>query len=116
MDIEEFYDADPRRRSSEEFEYGREWRDAAGGRTEVSWVQDTGELYAMAEPTAPVYMDPVGDTYEPELDTKTLVVEVLGVVSDRAEVDRILEGWQAEMERPNSVQWIRDRLAARAAS
>ena len=30
MDIEEFYDADPRRRESEEIEFGREWSDANG--------------------------------------------------------------------------------------
>ena len=50
MDIEEFYDADPRRRESEEIEFGREWSDASGMRTELSWVAATGELYAMAEP------------------------------------------------------------------
>ncbi len=59
MDIEEFYDADPRRRESDEIEFGREWKDANGMRTELSWVAATGELYAMAEPAGSVEMDPV---------------------------------------------------------
>ena len=111
MDIEEFYDADPRRRSSEETEFGREWSDANGGRTEITWIADTGELYSMAEPAEPVYMDPVGDTVVPELDSKFLTVEVLGVVPDRAGVDSLLAGWEQEMPKPNSVQWVKDRLA-----
>ena len=47
MDIEEFYDADPRRRASDEVRFGDEWTDADGGRYEVLWVADTGEVYAM---------------------------------------------------------------------
>jgi hypothetical protein len=113
MDIEEFYDADPRRRESEETEFGREWSDANGMRTELSWVADTGELYAMAEPAGSVEMDPVGDTRVDDLPTEALQVEVLGVVPDRAQVERLLSGWEGAMEQgPNSLQWVRDRIAA----
>jgi hypothetical protein len=49
MDIEEFYDQDPRRRASDEIEFGREWSEN-DRRFEVSWVADTGEVYVMAEP------------------------------------------------------------------
>jgi hypothetical protein len=35
MDIEEFYELDPRRRSSDEIEFGREWSEN-GQRFEVS--------------------------------------------------------------------------------
>ncbi len=112
MDIEEFYDADPRRRESEEIEFGREWSDATGGRTELSWVADTGELYAMAEPSEPVFMDPIGDTRVPELPTELVTVEVLGTIPDRAHVDALLAGWEGQMSKPNSLQWVRDRLSA----
>ena len=44
MNIEEFYEADERRRRSEEIEVGTEWLDRDGVRHEVSWVADTGEL------------------------------------------------------------------------
>jgi hypothetical protein len=114
MDIEEFYDADPRRRESEEIEFGREWSDASGMRTELSWVADTGELYAMAEPAGSVEMDPLGDTRVDDLPTEALVVEILAVVADRATIDELLAGWEDVMEKgPNSIQWVRDRVAAR---
>jgi hypothetical protein len=112
MDIEQFYDADPRRRESEEIEFGREWSDANGLRTELSWVADTGELYAMAEPSEPVFMDPVGDTRVPDLPTELVTVDILGVIPDRARVDLLLAGWEGEMEKPNSIQWVRDRISA----
>jgi hypothetical protein len=110
MDIEQFYDADPRRRESEEIEFGREWSDAKGVRTELSWVTATGELYAMAEPVEAVYMDPVGDTRVGELPTELVTVEILGVVGDRATLDQLLDGWEQAMGQPNSIQWVRDRL------
>jgi hypothetical protein len=114
MDIEEFYDADPRRRESEEIEFGREWSDASGMRTELSWVADTGELYAMAEPAGSVEMDPLGDTRVDDLPTEALTVEILGAVGTREEVDQLLSGWERAMDKsPNSIQWVRDRLAAR---
>ena len=50
MNIEEFYDADERRRESPELELGNEWRDADGYRYDLSYVVDTGELYSMAAP------------------------------------------------------------------
>jgi len=114
MDIEEFYDADPRRRESEEIEFGREWSDANGMRTELSWVAATGELYTMAEPAGSVEMDPVGDTRVDDLPTEALTVEILAVVPDRPAVDQLLAGWEDVMEKgTNSIQWVRDRLAAR---
>ena len=114
MDIEEFYDADPRRRESEEIEFGREWSDADGMRTELSWVADTGELYAMAEPAGSVEMDPGGDTRVDDLPVEALTVELLGTVPTRDEIDQLLAGWEDVMEQgPNSIQWVRDRLAAR---
>jgi hypothetical protein len=114
MDIEEFYDADPRRRESEEIEFGREWSDASGMRTELSWVADTGELYAMAEPAESVEMDPFGDTRVDDLPTELVTVEILATVPTRAAVDELLAGWEDAMGKgPDSLQWVRDRLAAR---
>ena len=49
MDVEEFYEQDPRRRASDEIEFGRKWYEN-DIRFEVAWVADTGEVYAMAEP------------------------------------------------------------------
>jgi hypothetical protein len=111
MDIEEFYDADPRRRESEETEFGREWSNN-GVRTELSWVADTGELYAMAEPAGSVEMDPFGDTRVDDLPTELVTVEVLATITDRAELDRILNGWEGAMSGDNSLEWVRQRISA----
>ena len=100
MDIEQFYDADPRRRSSEETEFGRDWSDGSGVRSELSWVADTGELYVMKEPDAPIDMDPVGDEFVESLGTEAMTVEVLGIVNGREAVDQLLQGWEDEMVKP----------------
>ena len=52
MDIEEFYDADPRRRSGEDRQYGLGWSDAADPQSlyDLYWNSGTGELYLMRKP------------------------------------------------------------------
>jgi len=112
VDIEEFYDADPRRRASEEIAFGREWTDADGGRYEVMWIVDTGEVYAMFEPVEPIASDGVGDIFVQHMPTSAVTVEVLGVIADRAEVERRLAGWEEQMTEPGSISWVRERLAA----
>ncbi|MFN8035623.1 MAG: hypothetical protein U0V73_06800 [Acidimicrobiia bacterium] len=112
MDIEEFYDADPRRRASEELEFGRDWHDEAGARFELSWVVDTGELYLMREPVEPLELDPLGDVGIIPMPTKAVTVEVLGTVADRDALGRVLDGWADAMPGANSVAWVRARVAA----
>jgi hypothetical protein len=99
MDIEEFYDQDPRRRASDEIEFGREWS-ANGLRFEASWISDTGELYVMAEPTS-----------RHEISTESVTVEVLGIITGRDAINSTLEGWQEAMAKPNSLGWVRGRVA-----
>ena len=111
MDIEEFYNANPARRSSEEVGYGRDWSDPDGGRCELLWIQATGELYMMREPTEPILADPFGDTVVQSMPSNLLTVEVLAEVKTRAEVDRALAGWETAMGAPRSLAWVRDRLA-----
>ncbi|HET9733140.1 MAG TPA: hypothetical protein VFP54_10735 [Acidimicrobiales bacterium] len=113
MDIEGFYAADERRRSSEEVELGREWRDEGGHRYELSWVADTGELYAMLEPSGGEWVDPFGDMWPVgSVRTGELSVAVLGVVADRATLERLLDGWQEAMGRPDGIRWVAERLSA----
>ncbi len=110
MDIEEFYEADERRRRSEEVEIGTDWHDADGARYELSWVADTGELYVMREPTVAMSTDPFGDLYEPSLPASSLSVAVVGWIGDRARVEQVLEGWQTAMGNADSVSWLAERL------
>jgi hypothetical protein len=113
VDVEEFYEQDARRRHSDEIELGTEWTDAGGARHEVSWVKDTGEVYAMRETLGTVIEDPFQDASVVPAPTKSITVEVLGTVADESELDRLFAGWQDAMTQPGSLSWVRERLATR---
>jgi len=104
MDIEEFYDQDPRRRASDETEFGREWSED-DRRFEVSWIADTGEVYAMVEPYS-----------RREISTESVTVEVLGVINGRDAINSALAGWREAMAKPNSLTWMRARVAGESDS
>lgn len=119
MDIEEFYDANERRRDSVEVEFGQDWRDAHGVRYELSWIEDTGELYVMREPVPSGWATPFGGIHvrgahsTDEKEIEGMSVAVVATVASRSEVERLLEGWQQEIERPDSVAWLVARLRER---
>jgi hypothetical protein len=115
VDIEEFYDGDARRRDSAEIELGTEWRNKAGVRFELSWVQDTGELYVMREPVPYQWMGPFGGIHVQAGDrapTDGMTVAVVAKIPTRAELEEILAGWEVEMPKPDSTAWLEDRLQA----
>ncbi len=113
VDLEQFYSADERRRQSAEVEFGNDWHDHKGRRYELSWVTDTGELYAMLEVSGEAEsFTPFGDLEVGSVPVGTLVVIVLGTVATQAEVEQILDGWADHMEQSDSVQWVADRLKA----
>jgi len=109
MDIEEFYTADERRRHSAELEFGRDWTEA-GSRCEVSWVEDTGELYLMREPASTVVGDAFGDMRVLNVSEHDLVVEVLGVIEGRDAISAVMSGWEQQMTKPDGIAWLRDRI------
>jgi hypothetical protein len=113
MDIEQFYSADERRRQSAEFEFGTDWFDAKGNRYELSWVEDTGELYAMLElvPEADSWT-PFGDIEVEHMPVDRVVVTVVAHIGTRAEVESILDGWADQMTKPDSIAWVAERLRA----
>lgn len=116
MDIEEFYDEDPRRRSSGEVELGRNWTDAHGVRYELSWVEDTGELYVMREPVPFTWPTPFGGIHvrglhrDDEQEVEGMTVHVVATLPSRAEVGKLLTGWEDVVGREDSVAWLVDRL------
>ncbi len=110
MDIEHFYDGNPKRRSSKEYTFGSDWTDEGGTRWELNWVQDTGELYAMREPREPLEMDPFGDTRVPSMPADVVTVEILGEVPDLESVEALLDGWSAAQSGSGSLGWVRERL------
>lgn len=84
MDIEQFYSADERRRQSAELEFGTDWFDAKGNRYELSWVEDTGELYAMLElvPEADSWT-PFGDVEVEKIPVDRVIVTVIADIDTR---------------------------------
>jgi hypothetical protein len=114
VDIEEFYEADERRRRSEEIEFGTDWGDVQGARYELSWVADTGELYVMREPLVKMTEDPFGDVFNAAVPTDTLSVAVVGWIPERAAVEDVLAGWQEAMAAPNGIGWLAERLRERS--
>jgi hypothetical protein len=119
VDIEEFYDADERRRRSPELELGSDWHDQHGVRYELSWVEDTGELYVMREPVPVETIDPFGGIHVvgarsvDEAEVQGMSVAVVGSVATREELERAVAGWEEAMGRPDSVAWLVARLRER---
>jgi hypothetical protein len=111
MDIEEFYSADERRRQSAEIELGTEWHDATGNRYELSWVEDTGELYMMLErvPEAGSWT-PFGDVEVEKVPVEQVIVSVVGHIATHEELDRVLDGWPDQMANPDGISWVASRL------
>ncbi|MCA1656835.1 MAG: hypothetical protein LC713_03850 [Actinobacteria bacterium] len=110
MDIEEFYDGDDRRRTSDELQFGEDWHDGHGRRYELNWIADTGEVFVMADDPPPVWSDPFGDLVSLRTGSDQLGVRVLTVIHDREDLTGRLEGWEEAMALPDGVAWLVERL------
>ena len=110
MDLEQFYDEDPRRRHSEELEFGRDWIDE-GTRSVVSWVEETGEVYAMLEPVEAYSADGLGGMHPGRVEIDELTVSILGVVEGRAAIAAVMSGWERAMADGGGLAWVRERIA-----
>src|SRR4051794_37459850 len=112
MDIDDFYDADPRRRRSEEQQFGQDWHDARGCRYEINWVQDTGELYAMSDEPGAIFYDPFGDVVAEKVSDEALGVRVIARIASRADVDELMRDWSQAMSQADSIRWLTQRISA----
>jgi hypothetical protein len=114
MDIEEFYSSDERRRQSAEVELGTNWFDAKGSRYELSWVQDTGELYVMLELVPEVdSWTPFGDSEVEQIPVDRVLVMVVGYIPTLDEVEAVLAGWPERMAEPDGISWVAERLRSK---
>ena len=109
MDIEHFYDGNPKRRSSKEYSFGRDWTDAGGTRWELNWVEDTGEVYIMREAGEPLIMDPLGDTAVPDLPADQVTVEIVATIDSLEAVEATFSGWSGAQAGARSLDWVRER-------
>ncbi len=112
MDIEAFYDGDPRRRPSAEIELGGEWRDSHGTRYELNWVEDTGELYVMREPSPHIVEDPFGGTHSSIRDSEEakMIVVIVGQIATHDQLEEVLAGWPEAMASRGGAEWLAERL------
>lgn len=114
MDIEEFYEANEKRRDSAEFEFGSDWTDAAGNSYELSWVEDTGELYLMLGPDVAVGQDPFGDFAVVPEEVSELHVVVIATVPTLEKLLFSLEDWEEAMGQPDSLKWLHGKFGAQS--
>lgn len=120
--IKDFYAEDERRAHSPELDFGVHWRE--GGSTawsetyRVSYVEATGELYAFSNVRGEVEL-----LATLELVPCAVCCEALGAVAvaclgcggtgnSRGPVDAALEGWADVCGTPDSLAWVRERVAA----
>lgn len=113
-------ESDDRLRSPE-LDFGVHWRDARDGQWRVSWVERTGEVYAVrlgpsriGEPSRLTGLTPEQERIILQHGgTASGPVLVLGIVPGREAIEAVLEGWADACGR-ESVRWIVDRLSAGA--
>lgn len=116
-DIHGFYEADPRRRASDEVTFGDTWTRTSDPHAtyRLLWVADTGELYTVREPhpggLLARYLDQL---HLDQADVGELVVDVLTTLPDRDTVERALAGWHEAMAEPDSIGWVTTRVATLA--
>jgi hypothetical protein len=91
-------------------EFGSDWTDDSA-RCGVSWLAATGEVYVMREPLGWIAEDPIGDERVTPVPDDQLVVEVLGIVSGKESIEVVMSGWPEAMTQPNSIEWVKDRIA-----
>jgi hypothetical protein len=95
--LQAFYASDPRRARSRECDVGLWWRESPDGPLHrAAWVKDTGELYL-------VRLGP-GEQGGGR-------VEVLAQVAEHERLEQALAGWQGHCGGPQSLNWLRERVA-----
>ena len=101
--LEHFYQDNPARRASGEADYGVRWRLANwAGRWRVSYVQDTGEVYAVRhlQTDGPVLL--LGHVPpDPQETWRDIYYRTL---------DRILDRWPEICGGPDSLRWVMEKL------
>jgi hypothetical protein len=105
MNIDEFYAENPVRKNSGEADYGVWWLEGqmTFPRYRVSYIQTTGEVYAINHTTRGVQV--LGVVPADNLSTDYLHGETY-----YATLDKILAGWEDKCGQSNGLQWIRERL------
>ena len=101
--LDQYYAADERRRWSPECDYGCGWTANTGQiqiTCRVSYVKETKEIYII----------PTGCP-DNELQVIARISQTPGSSVYFGRLDKILKGWEEEMPKPNSLKWLKEKLA-----
>lgn len=117
MNLGRFYARHPGALRSREIDYGVWWKGPTGDNWRVTYVVDTGHVYAIRLGTTSVGTLDLGLQEELELTVVSAgrgggPVIILGTVEpdDEEELERILAGWAEECGRAGSLVWCYRRL------
>ena len=106
--IEDFYNENPRRRYSREADYGVNWRmEPWPHRWRVSYLQDTGEIYAVNlgrnhVPGPVIIMGVLQPDHEPQ--------GFMGRETYYRTLDAVLDGYGDRCWEKNGLLWVMSRL------
>ena len=113
MDLDEFYNGDPRRGRSPEVRFGGHWLDGSGYAYAIGWLEDTGELVAVRHVSHSVGLPPMVDPWIrvlPRRDHLEMELFVLLVEPSRSRVDQWLKGWADLQGQPEGFEELIARL------
>ena len=113
MDLDEFYNGDPRRGRSPEVRFGGHWLDASGYAYAIGWLEDTGELVAVRHVAWPGRLPPIVDPsirMLPRRDQIEIELFLLLVEPSRRRVDDLLKGWADLQGSPEGFEELVARL------
>src|SRR5688572_13851838 len=105
--LEQYYAETPKAKDSGERDYGVWWHDEHRNTYRVSWVYETGEIYALVVGRGgplPDWIAWAGD--RPKGSRTTGPLAVLGIIATRAEVEKLLDGWADACGNASSIYWL----------
>jgi hypothetical protein len=113
-----FYELDERRRRSPELDFGVWWR-WGNDHYRLTWVDATGELIAvrMGAPRFDRMIQVATHgflAFDVAASGEPMQVYVLAVISFRAQVEQLLDGWAEVCGEPGSMGWVAERLRSEA--
>ncbi len=124
--VEEFYSDNPARRRSPEAGYGVHWKlEGSPNSWRVSYVRDTGEIYAVQQGPIQSGILPTGEiiiTTGPE-EGPVLLLGHFPIDEEAGPYDvyyhgleHFLEGWPERCVQPNGLVWVMEKLGGPAPS
>jgi hypothetical protein len=115
VNVEEFYAADPERRSSDEVPLGDGWSSVGDPSSTFTlfWIRDTGELCLMQAPSmspkSPGSLGPYGSGIASVREPRAsdLQVRVIARIASEDRLREVLEGHEEAEQLSDGVEWLK---------